>query len=85
MPLGSGTPPETRNLVAALRREVERLVGMAHYESAEIVVTEALTVRLRGPYGASTPRWLTRGHLPAARSTALTARCTRSGASALRS
>lgn len=45
LPLGSGTPPEKRNLVQALRREAERLIGLEHYESAEIVITEALTVR----------------------------------------
>jgi hypothetical protein len=45
LPLGSATPAEKRNLVAALRREVERLIGLEHYESAEIVITEALTVR----------------------------------------
>jgi len=32
-------------LVIALRREAERLMNLQHFESAEIVLTEALTVR----------------------------------------
>jgi hypothetical protein len=48
----SPSPPREKvtkisNLVRELRKEVERLMGMEHWEAAEIVVTEALVVRAR--------------------------------------
>jgi hypothetical protein len=36
---------DKRNLVRELRKEAERLMGLEHWEAAEIVATEALTAR----------------------------------------